>query len=250
MSYLSKIKYAICGFVAGAMFFGSIGFAASTSQSIQVYMQKVFFRINGVDKTTADGTFNNNGTNVPASFMYKGTNYLPMRMVAEMLGKEVQWDGKNSTVIVGGDKGDVDVLSKLSPTRLFDTSDLYEYRSINKTMKLQGQSYNTGLQVCYLSEKPTTQEYDLNGRYKKLTFNFGADDALYDSWNGTHEGASKLTVLGDGKELWSGIATTGVPQKDVSIEVSGVLKLSLVIQKFGDKYPAVVDIVNPILYYK
>lgn len=40
-----------------------------------------------------------NGNSVEP-FMFNGTNYLPVRIVAEAVGLEVGWDGENSTVVL------------------------------------------------------------------------------------------------------------------------------------------------------
>lgn len=34
-------------------------------------------------------------------FVYEGTTYVPLRFMAESLGKEVAWDGKTSSIFVG-----------------------------------------------------------------------------------------------------------------------------------------------------
>ena len=66
--------------------------------SIQVVLNKVNIAINGVvvassgmDYTLPDGNI------VPFSILYKGTTYLPMRKMAELVGKNVTWDGATNT---------------------------------------------------------------------------------------------------------------------------------------------------------
>ena len=75
------------GFTLGAVFFGSIAFAATTK--IEASLDPIKFIIDNVDKTPLNGNFNNNGTSVPASLSYKGTTYVPLKMVSNMIDKNV-----------------------------------------------------------------------------------------------------------------------------------------------------------------
>lgn len=74
-----KLKYGVTGFLIGAVFFGSFAWAATNK--IEVSFDPVKFMVDNVDKTPANGNFNNNGTSVPASIIYNGTTYVPLKLV-------------------------------------------------------------------------------------------------------------------------------------------------------------------------
>lgn len=74
-------------------------------QNIEVEFNKVNIALNGMIMGKAGENYTlANGQQVPYSILYKGTTYLPMRKVGELLGKEVGWDGSTSTAKLD-DKG-------------------------------------------------------------------------------------------------------------------------------------------------
>jgi hypothetical protein len=66
------------------LFVGFAGYGDSILQSIQVAFNTVKIEVNG-RAVTAD------------NILYNGTTYVPLRAIAEMLGKEVVWDGAANT---------------------------------------------------------------------------------------------------------------------------------------------------------
>lgn len=86
---MNKLKYGILGFIIGAVFFGGIVLAAS-SLDVEILPLKYFF--DGVQKTPPS---DQNG------FIYNGRTYLPLRFIAESLGKEVAWDERTLSIYVG-----------------------------------------------------------------------------------------------------------------------------------------------------
>jgi hypothetical protein len=94
-----RFKHVAISFVCGSFFFSGLAWAAP--QQLHVSMDKVKLFLDGVDKTSKDGTYDNNGTKVPASFIYDGTTYVPIRMVGDMLGKPVTWDQACKAVVIG-----------------------------------------------------------------------------------------------------------------------------------------------------
>ncbi|HCC07267.1 MAG TPA: hypothetical protein DEP72_03745 [Clostridiales bacterium] len=64
--------------------FTSITFAGALTASIEVVFNKVNIAVNG-QKVEAD------------NILYDGTTYVPLRKVAEILGKEVSWDEGTNT---------------------------------------------------------------------------------------------------------------------------------------------------------
>lgn len=230
-----KFKQGIIGFMVGSIFFSGLTFAATT-QNIEVSFDKLKFVINGVDKSTSDGQFDNQGTKVPASFIYQGTTYIPMRMVSNMLGKAVDWDGSNMAVLIGNSKGEGDYLSDLNPASL-SGSNIYT----NTSMKMKGQSYNKGLSIggSYSNGQPTTT-YNLNANYKTFSAYIGFEDNSYTNHFGE---ATTIKISGDGKDLYTVNLTPGATPQDVKIDVTGVLSLKIE-TNFKN---AITDIANPYL---
>lgn len=231
MSKLSKMKYAVSGFLAGSIFFGSIAFAATST--IDVSFDKLKFIINGVDKTTSDGMFNNHGTKVPSSFIYSGTTYIPMRMAGEMLGKPVDWDGKNKAVLIGSEIGDTVLLSDLAPASSSAGIEL------NKNVTINEQSYNQGFRF----KESKYIEYNLDAKYAELT----GIIKLLDSTNMYAQGVD-LTISGDGNVLFETAVLQGANPLDIKIDVTGVLKLK--IETKVKSTWSTLDFVNPTLLIK
>lgn len=98
---MRKSKYVICGILIGLlMSLGTVIYAAGgVTETIEIMKNSVNVAVGeetvgsiGDDYSLA------NGEQVPFSFVYKGTTYLPIRKVAELLDKDVTWDGNTKTV--------------------------------------------------------------------------------------------------------------------------------------------------------
>lgn len=75
--------------------------AETINKTIDVLLNNVNIQVD--DKTFAKQNENytlSNGEKVPYSILYKGTTYLPMRKVAEALGKEVGWNQETKTASI------------------------------------------------------------------------------------------------------------------------------------------------------
>ncbi|RXZ81025.1 hypothetical protein EBB07_16465 [Paenibacillaceae bacterium] len=233
MSKFSKMKYAVSGFMVGAVFFGSVAFAATTK--IEVSFDPVKFIIDKVDKTPVNNKFNNNGTTAPASLMYQGTTYIPIRLVSDMFNKPIKWDGKTKSILVGDSVAGGDYLTSKAPAKVGDRI------QTNIEMTMNGQQYQNGLYfpVNTYQSKTTEQSYNLNAQYNYLSFTYGAIDHSDD---GT---SSSITVFGDGKELWTSNAVKGVPPQDAKVSINGVLNLEIKIETSNYRIGTVIA--NPIL---
>lgn len=234
MSKISKMKYAVSGFIVGGLFFGSIGFAATSK--IDVSFDPIKFIIDKVDKTPANNKFNNNGTTVPASIMYNGTTYLPLRLVGNMLGKPVAWDAKTKSVLFGESVVVGEYLTNIPPAKVAENAE------VNVMVSVDGQEYNKSLYmpVGIYKKNKVTQSYNLNAQYNMLTFNYGATD---DTRSGQ---SAKISISADGKEVWNSTIVQGVPVQAASISMDGVLKIDITVEStsYGDTY---VAIMNPLL---
>ncbi len=165
-------------------------------------------------------------------FIYNGTTYLPVRTVAEALGKEVNWVGETSTVYLGA-----------MPSVYVETDtlleDMYSYNStftkvehVKTGTDNMNNKYQTGcIFNCTTSGKDNdnTVEYSLNGKYSAFE---GTVAVPYVERN---QNRSKiLKVYGDGDLLYTfGEMTSGSEPEPFSIDISNVSVLKLEIEGAG-----------------
>ncbi|WP_211749675.1 NPCBM/NEW2 domain-containing protein [Paenibacillus sp. Marseille-Q4541] len=238
MSLTKKLKYGVTGFTLGAVFFGGIAFGATTK--IEVSLDPIKFIVDGKDKTPLNGKFNNNGTVVPASLSYSGTTYVPLKMVGDMVSKEVAWDGKTKSVLIGdpGSVGEQKSLTDLPPLKISSGN-----VDTNRSLKINDERYTKGIMTSVHSyNRMESQSYNLNGQYETLNFGYGTI-SVWSSGN-----LVKISVYGDGKELWSGNAVNGVPVNTASVPVKGVQELEIRFEApEGDSANTTAAVVNPVL---
>lgn len=86
-----EFKGFIVGIILASILMSSVVFSEGIRKSIDVVVNSVNLTVNG-NKVNAD------------TILYNGTTYVPLRSVAEMLGKEVGWDGNSNTASIN-DKG-------------------------------------------------------------------------------------------------------------------------------------------------
>ena len=98
-----QIKGFVIGVVVTAMLMTTVVFAGGVKQTIEVVMNSVNLTVNG-EKVAAD------------TILYNGTTYVPLRVTAEMLGKEVGWDQETSTASIN-DKGTAPVSAPANYSR-------------------------------------------------------------------------------------------------------------------------------------
>lgn len=84
------VKGFLLGVIITTLLTGAV-FGAQLKKTIEVVYNSVNLTVNGV-KVNAD------------NILYSGTTYVPIRAVAESLGKEVGWDGKTSTASINDKK--------------------------------------------------------------------------------------------------------------------------------------------------
>ncbi|OMF68470.1 superoxide dismutase family protein [Paenibacillus glucanolyticus] len=92
----NKLKYMAGAFVAGALLFTGILFAAAnpegTLDAMKHSMSKISHYVNGKDNFTADGPFAKQGTAVSDSKFPTGSSDVPARMVSDPVNQPVFWD--------------------------------------------------------------------------------------------------------------------------------------------------------------
>jgi Copper amine oxidase N-terminal domain. len=212
MKMLDKMKYAACGFLAGAVFFGSVAFAATSK--IDVLLGEVKFLVNGVDKTPQDGMFDNNGTKVPHSFVYSGTTYVPIRMVSQLLNIPVKWDAANNTVVLGNENNRYlsDMIADSIEGKV-ETNLEYENNEKNLVFSTYKGSSND-------SKRMASIQYIINKEYQTLSFYPVADGQTM-----------IVDIYGDGEKLWGGVINDGQTIGRVSINVADVHLLQIRVEQ-------------------
>lgn len=112
-----ELKGFICGILITVIIMSTVTYAAGVQQKIDVMLNSVNLKVNG-KIVNAD------------NILYKGTTYVPLRAVGEMLGKEVGWDQKSNTASIN-DKGFVDT------TISEKTSGINDFRNVKWGMTLE-----------------------------------------------------------------------------------------------------------------
>lgn len=93
---MKRIQGFICGFLAAIVLLISIPALAA---SIDVIFNPLNIVINGVKAASKGENYTlANGNEVPFSIVYKGTTYLPLRKLSELMGKELKLDSTTDTV--------------------------------------------------------------------------------------------------------------------------------------------------------
>lgn len=87
-----RAKDMICGALIASMVLcsGTVAFAKVANMSIPVSFNNIKIVVDGQQISTSK-----------EPFTYEGTTYLPVRAVAEAVGKDVSWDGATKTVYIG-----------------------------------------------------------------------------------------------------------------------------------------------------
>ena len=80
------------GLLIGSMLTGTAAYAAG-GKTINVIMKELKFKLDGTEKPDASAT----------GILYKNAWYVPVRSVAEAIGKPVKYDDKTATVSIGAD---------------------------------------------------------------------------------------------------------------------------------------------------
>lgn len=243
-----KFKGIVIGAV-GATLLTTTVFAAPVAKNAQLFFNNIKIFVDDVSVTPKDAQ-----GNVVEPFIYNGTTYLPVRAVSNALGKSVEWDGKTSSVYIGKHNNSN---SSTQPSSMWlEQLDYFNYQETrasndwglwdsSKDKDSTGASYSHGIKYNLYSIWDASSlftEYLLNQKYKKLSGKFILH---YDSRNVNRE--TYLKVYGDDKLLYtSEVMTAGKMPIDVNVDVTGVIKLKVMIDQpdksgSGDMYFGFVD---------
>ena len=117
-----KMKREFKGFIVGViitvMLMSTVALAGGVKQKIEVMLNSVNLAVNG-KSVKAD------------NILYKGTTYVPLRAVAEMLGKDVGWDQKTNTASINDKVEETPVTKEKNPVKNSDET-LSQKNAVNK----------------------------------------------------------------------------------------------------------------------
>lgn len=199
-----KLRSLLIVFLSTAILLSGISYASSVVKIV----------IDGKEITPRDA----NGKRVDP-IIIDGTTYLPVRAVAEALGKEVYWDGPNYTVYLG----------KMSGQLEYPTVELQDLKSINESpekqssMSLTDNYGNVYTRAIGPSGSGSNEwEYLLNMKYSRLKGTLYVESGTRSDTCGT------LTILADGKRIYTSpmLNKTSSPIKlDINIAGCNDLKI-------------------------
>lgn len=112
------IKGFVLGLIVASLLMGTV-FGAGFQETIEVLFNSINLYVDGTiaGKAGEDYTLTN-GEKVPYSILYKGTTYLPIRKVSEILNKDLDWNGKTRTAGISGGNIDSGQYSKADVEKL------------------------------------------------------------------------------------------------------------------------------------
>ncbi|MBQ4556729.1 MAG: copper amine oxidase [Clostridia bacterium] len=213
----------LAGIIATILIFATAASTGLVSKMIQVFY--------GVDIYIDDKLLDAkdvNGNPVEA-FIYNGTTYLPIRAVGEAVGKTVQWEGKNNSAYLGKHTGDKPAVWLKDLDYFYETGS--GFRFSDTLQDNLGNTHNNCISTysSTLGGDDATYHYIINGQYTKLTGCF-----FLNYKNRSYNADYKLKIYGDDVLLYEAVVGSGIMPIDFSVDLRGVLKLSVHI----DGYPA------------
>ena len=173
------LKGYVLGFLSAAILLTGTVYAANVVKIV----------IDGTEITPRDA----NGKRVDP-IIIDGTTYLPVRAVAEALGKEVYWDGPNYTVYLGKMEGRLEY-----PTiELQNLNSINEFPNIRKGFELMDNYGNTYTSAIGPQGNGSNEwEYLLNMKYSRLKGTLYVTNGTSSSESGT------MTIFADGKRIYN-----------------------------------------------
>ncbi|WP_308636021.1 stalk domain-containing protein [Paenibacillus silvisoli] len=235
MSKGKNVKFISVGFIAGAVFFSGVSYAANNATQLKAFFGVKLIQ-NGIDKTPED----------KKPFIVDGTTYVPLRTASELTGVDIAWDGKNSAVIIGKK---VEGVALPVPSNVVATTNAVTFSFAqnqkmiinNKTYGNKGQVLVADFQDNFYRGETATFSYDLNAQYATLTFGIGMDD---ESFNGP---TRTLTFKDqDGVLVKQVTVGMGSVQEGIELNVRGIVRLDIEISNLESGL-SIIDIINPVL---
>lgn len=191
-------------------------FAAGPSKTINVSSGVSLYMD---DKQVVPKDANGNTVEV---FIYNGTTYVPVRAVSQLFDTPIQWDGKKSSVYIGKH-------SSTTPAAYLEELEPFTGKNLKCTSYEDDIIDNLGTRRNHVLYGNFDNVYYINGNYTSLT------GTLYQPKKYNNSDFVKyLTIYGDDRLLYEASMVRGVFPIDFNIDLSGVLKLRIVMS--GSEY--------------
>ena len=199
------LKGYLLGFLSAAILVGGAAYAAGTTTLYDVIANGIKIVVDGQKLSPTDA----NGNPVEP-IIYNGTTYLPVRAVANALGKAVYWDGANFTVYLGNMNGNLEY-----PTvKLEDMKSIED--DVQKTDDLTDNYGNRYDHAITNHGYGYTAEYLLNMKYSRFK------GTLYVPEGQSDNNKSYLTIEADGKTIYTSPAMEKTSRPvNIDIDITG-----------------------------
>ncbi len=226
-----NLKSGIMGLVIGCISTSGISvFAYNGKMSIEASFKNIRIFINGDELTSksSDGK-----TLEP--FIYNDSTYLPIRAIAEAIGRDVSWDPSTSTVYIEGnddreyseesnddreyseEEYEQEYGEDYSPAQTTGYLSPYQGNYQEETITLGGKKYHNSIRLDNGSAY-----YNLEQKYSAMNFTYAPIDGT-----GDDEIESDIYFYGDGRLLDTFNIKYGQYPKEYSINVAGVSQLEI-----------------------
>ena len=213
-----KLKGTLIGVVIGATLTGGIVTAVGTTTLYNVVTQGIKIVVDGKKLNPTDA----NGKTVEP-MIYNGTTYLPVRAVADALGKAVYWDGPEYTVYLGDMDGRLQYPTAYLKDMTNISSDSLHFVNGMKNDNY-GSHYSKPLFVW-----GDGYEYLLNMKYSYFK------GTLFIGEGEEKDGTNYMEIIADGKTIYTSPMMTKTSRPvDVNVNVTGCNHIE--IQFNGNSY--------------
>lgn len=168
-----------------------------------------------------------NGT-IVKPFIKNGTTYVPLRGVSQALGCWVRWDGQTKTAAVYMDTVPPDGVP-MSENKPYETNmyiasyandNGFYYSNEGRYLKKNSVQYSDAIQFPW--EKDTYVLFNLNGKFKRVTFDIGCDNTENTNLDST------VSFIVDGQNVKMIECGLDIPVNSYSVDLDYGLQLKIV----------------------
>ncbi|WP_169306714.1 BsuPI-related putative proteinase inhibitor [Cohnella pontilimi] len=128
-------KTLVGGMILGSVLTVGVGYASQYVESIKVNTKPLTITLNGNTIVSGDqaNQFHNGMENVPVTFQYKGTTYVPIGFMTKEFNKNVAWDGSTRTIAITDNNPHGIWVGRLEPSLTETSAGKYTYSVKNQT---------------------------------------------------------------------------------------------------------------------
>lgn len=226
-----RLQGLIAGTLIGATITGGAVFAANSTTLYDVVMNGIKIVVDGKELNPTDAQGNR-----VEPMIYNGTTYLPVRAVANAMGKAVYWDGPNYTVYLGQ--------APIPGELPYPTIELENMTSINDEANKAGTDwltdnygnrYNNAICNRYIPfsyRSFINLEYLLNMKYNKFK------GTLYVPNETKSDESGYLKIIADGKTIYTSPEMTKISLPvNIDVNIKGCNDLKIEFSEHDEYFP-------------